>query len=130
MKRKNPTSSIRTGFNYQDIWGLYLCANWLKDPPKFKWIKFETIPDEVQDNEFYLDDIVQCNNKNFYCLYQVKHKQNPETDLWKWEDLIEPQKAKKSLIKKWFESYFKPELEGKIESSSLVTNSSLEMKVR
>jgi len=129
MKRKNPTSSIRTGFNYQDIWGLYLCANWLKDPPKFKWIKFETIPDEVQDNEFYLDDIVQCNNKNFYCLYQVKHKQNPETDLWKWEDLIEPQKAKKSLIKKWFESYFKPELEGKIESSSLVTNSSADEEI-
>jgi len=125
MRRKNPTSPIRTGFDYQDIFGLYLCVEWLKDPTKFRWIGFETIPDEVQDNKFYLDDIVQCDNEDFYYLYQVKHKQNPQTDLWTWDDLLEPKgKARKSLIKKWFDSYLKPELKDKIKSSMLVTNGS------
>lgn len=130
MRRKNPTSPIRTGFDYQDIWGLYLCAEWLKDPIKFKWIGFEAIPGEVQDNKFYLDDIVQYDNEDSYYLYQIKHKQNPHTDLWKWDDLLEPQrKAKESLIKKWFDSYFKPELKGKIKSSMLVTNGSADVDI-
>jgi len=130
MRRKNPTSPIRTGFDYQDIWGFYLCAEWLKDPTKFRWIRFETIPGEVQDNKFYLDDIVQCDNEDSYYLYQIKHKQNPHTDLWKWDDLLEPQRrAKESLIKKWFDSYSKPELKGKIKSSMLVTNGSADTEI-
>lgn len=127
MDRKNPTSPIRTGFDYQDTWALYLCALWLCEPKKFKWKRFETIPDEVPDKVFFLDDIVLCTQNDSYHLFQIKYKQNPNVDLWSWEALLEKEtgstgKHKDSLIQKWFKSYSKPSLKGKIEYAALVTN--------
>ena len=55
MVRKNPTSSIRSGFDYQDLWTLKLCGKWLLDPDKYKWVQIEINPTE--SNKFYLDDI-------------------------------------------------------------------------
>ena len=110
MDRKNPTSPLRAGFDYQEIWGLYLCAQWLSDPEKFKWIRFETIPSEVPVRDFYLDDIVLYRQNDLYHLYQIKHKQNPLEDLWSWETLLEQGKGtsgqpKSSLLQKWYGSY-------------------------
>ncbi len=127
MARKNPTSPIRTGFNYQDIWGLYLCAQWMKKPRRFRWIRFETIPDEVNNSKFYLDDIVLLGQNDLYHLYQIKHTQNSNKDKWSWNDLLRQDKdskgnLKESLIIKWFNSYFKEGLSNKIEKTIFITN--------
>jgi hypothetical protein len=127
IDRKNPTSPLRAGFDYQDSWGLHLCAQWLCNPKNFKWIKFETIPDEVTDRAFYLDDIVLCGQNDRYHLYQIKHMQDIARDYWSWDTLLEQDKGttgnlKDSLIQKWYRSYSKPELKGKVEYAALATN--------
>ena len=127
MNRKNPTSPLRAGFDYQDIWGLYLCAEWLCNPKKFKSIQFETIPGEVRDDVFYLDDIILRGQNDSYHLYQIKHKQDPSTDCWTWDSLLKQEvgasgKLRNSLIQKWFNSWTKERLQGKIEYAAFVTN--------
>jgi len=135
MSRKNPTSPLRIGFDYQDIWGLCLCARWLCNPERFKWIRFETIPAEVTDRAFYLDDIVLCTQNDLYHLYQIKHKQNPAADHWRCDTLLEQEvsstgKAKDSLIQKWFRSYSRQELKGKIDYAAFVTNGAAAEKIK
>lgn len=127
MRRKNPTSPIRTGFAYQDYWGLKLCGEWLKNPSKYQWIWFETIPFEESSNDFFLDDIVLLDKNDQYHFYQIKHKQNPDKDKCDWNDLLKQDKGSKgqlkdSLIQKWFKSFFKESLKGKIAYAAFVTN--------
>lgn len=127
MDRKNPTSPIRYGFDFQDYWGAFLCVEWLKDPDKYKWIRFETLPNEVNDRKFFLDDIILCTQDDTYHLYQLKHKQNPEKDKWDWDSLLKQDfnskgEPKDSLLQKWFKSMFKPELDGKISFAAFVSN--------
>ena len=76
MSQTNRTSSIRSGFAYQNFWGLRLCGEWLIAPEKYKWIQFETCPDEEDSSKFYLDDIVCLDADDFYHFYQTKHKQD------------------------------------------------------
>ena len=127
MRRKNPTSPIRTGFAYQDYWGLKLCGEWLKNPSKYQWIWFETIPFEESSNDFFLDDIVLLDKNGQYHFYQIKHKQNPDKDKWDWNDLLKQEKGSKgklkdSLIQKWFKSFSKESLKGTISYAAFVTN--------
>lgn len=127
MDRKNPTSPIRCGFDFQDLWGALLCVEWLKDPDKYKWIRFETLPDELNERNFFLDDIILCTQDDTYHVYQLKHKQNPEKDKWNWDSLLRQESntkgdPKDSLIQKWFNSMFQPQLDGKISFAALVSN--------
>jgi hypothetical protein len=124
--RKNPTSAIRTGFDYQDFWGLWLCGEWLNNPDKYQWIWFETAPSE-DHNSFFLDDIILLDKSEKYHLYQIKYKQNPETDKWSWDDLLKQEKKKgnglkDSLIQKWFTSFIKPDLRDRIGYAAFITN--------
>lgn len=121
MERKNPTSPLRKGFDYQDLWGLKLCAEWLSNPSRYKWLQFETIPDEVDTNLFYLDDIVLVNSNDLYSLYQIKHKQNSQ-DEWTWNDLLTFKDSASSLLNKWFQSFSRKELQNKIGEAIFVTN--------
>jgi len=75
MARKNPTSAIRGGFDYQDWWGLKLCSDWLSNPSTYQWIWFETAPEETGATRFYLDDIILLDAQGTYHLYQIKHRQ-------------------------------------------------------
>jgi len=127
--RKNPTSSIRRGLDYQDCWAIKLLIEWIENPKKFKWIRFETVPIEVEKpNRFFLDDIVACDTAGNYHLYQIKHRQNPDLEKLQLCDLLKQEKNKKgelkdSLIMKWFSSYFNyKESAGRIARASLVTN--------
>ncbi|AEM79496.1 dsDNA nuclease domain-containing protein [Thermoanaerobacter wiegelii] len=127
MNRKNPTSPIRSGLDFQDLWGAFLCVEWLKNPDKYKWIRFETVPDELNDRNFFLDDIILCTQDDTYHVYQLKHKQNPKKDKWNWDSLLKQEsnskgEPKNSLIQKWFKSMFKPELDGKISFAAFVSN--------
>jgi len=101
MPHTNPTSSIRSGFDYQNLWSLRLCGEWLADPERYKWIQFETCPDEDNPNRFYLDDIVCLDSENFLFFYQAKHRQDP-TNRWTWEDLLTTERPiGTSIAKKW-----------------------------
>lgn len=123
MYRKNPTSSIRSGFDYQDFWGLKLCGEFLANPQEYKWIHFETIPVESKSKQFYLDDIVLLDQNDFYHFYQIKHKQDTQ-DKWDWDDLLTSNGRKKSLIKKWSQSLLKVSPKEKVKKAAFVTNGS------
>ncbi|AYK14824.1 MAG: dsDNA nuclease domain-containing protein [Methanosarcina flavescens] len=118
MVRKNRTSPLRQGFDFQDLWILKLFMDWIRDPSKYKWIKFETKPEEIE-GYFAFDDIVLCDKNDSYYLYQLKHKQNPATEYWTWDEFLKQEKGKKgprrSLFQKWFESYI-----GNSEKISLI----------
>jgi hypothetical protein len=105
-KRKNITSPIRSGFDYQDLWTLKLCGEWLLNPEKFKWIQIEINPTE--NNKYYLDDIGLLDKQNQYHFYQVKFKNNAEYQ-WKWDDFLLKRKGKTgelpSLFGKWATSF-------------------------
>ena len=101
MPRINPTSPIRSGFAYQDFWALKLCGEWLKDPLLYKWIQFETLPDEEDEGKFYLDDIVCLDAAGLYHFYQTKQRQDPDNE-WTWNDFLKPSRKKgTSILNKW-----------------------------
>ena len=130
LARKNPTSAIRRGFMYQDTWGLLLCAKFLKDPAKYKWIQFETIPDDLEDGRFYLDDIIICDKSDDLQVYQIKRAQDPQ-DEWEWEDLLEKKRnrdgtTKDSLLEKWYHSFHKSE---RVAAGKFITNRKASKKI-
>lgn len=123
---KNPTSPLRSGFDYQDTWALRICADWLSNPTQFQWMRLETTPDEVIGGVFCLDDIVLLRQNHKYHLYQIKHKQKRE-DYWTWEDLLSHQsgaggRKKPSLLQRWFWSVTREDLNNKVEFAAFVTN--------
>lgn len=121
-KRKNITSPIRSGFDYQDFWALKLCGEWLLNPGKFKWMQIEANPTE--DQAFYLDDIVLLDNQNLYHLHQAKFKTDNQYQ-WDWDDFLKKRKGKNgelpSLFRKWAIS-FRNVGEENIGKVALVTN--------
>ena len=129
MNMRNPTSPLREGFDYQDLWGLYLCCEWLQQPQKYQWLRFETKPDDTVTGPYFLDDIVLCDSNGSYSVYQIKHKHKAERDKWSWDDLLKQEKGstgklKSSLIAKWYQSYFNKDLLGKIQFAAFITNGS------
>jgi len=130
MVRKNPTSSIRSGFDYQDLWTLKLCGEWLLDPDKYRWIQIEINPTE--SNKFYLDDIGLLDKGEHYHFYQVKFKDNTEYQ-WNWDDFLMKRKGKTgelpSLFDKWATSFKKIDYT-KILKAVFVTNGSLSDDVK
>ena len=125
MPRYNPSSSIRGGFDYQDLWALNLCADLIEDPDRFKSIRFESAPDEIDDNKFFLDDIILLDADSRYHLYQVK----AHSSAWSWDELLEQKKDKRSdgnnrpsLLMKWFHSAFRPELRGSVVTAVFITD--------
>lgn len=116
MRNINRTSSIRSGLNYQDYWVIKLAANWLNNPEKYKTLRIEFIPTEIQDKQFFLDDIVFEYPNGELELYQIKHTSIE----WTWDRLLLPLKnAKESLIKKWATSLLKS---SNFKKGNLITN--------
>lgn len=124
MARINPTSSIRSGFDFQTDWAIKIIIDWLKQPELYAWIQFETIPDEIEDSKFYLDDIIACNPSGTYHFFQLKHKQHPDdpANFWTIENFLKKTKKGTSLFKKWSQSISRKELSGKLQTAELVTN--------
>lgn len=120
MPKRNPTSSIRSGFDYQDLWVLKLFGEWLSNPEQYQWIQIETSPDDEIPSKFYLDDIVCFGSEDLYWFYQIKHRQDPR-DQWTWDNLLVPSTKKgTSYIKKWSLSLL-PHLE-KTKEAFFITN--------
>jgi len=94
-------AGIRKGFEYQDAQAIDLFIRWLMNPQLYRWVKLEA------DEYGYLDDIVAYRNDETIECIQVKytlHPDAPKTN-WTWEDLIESNEKKPSLLKKWFDSW-------------------------
>lgn len=120
MQHTNPTSPIRSGFDYQNYWSLDICGKWLADPKRYEWIQFETCPDEDNPNRFYLDDIVCLTSNGLFHFYQAKHRQDPE-NRWTWDDLLTTKLVHgKSIVKKWTDSLL-PRID-KCETAYFVTD--------
>ena len=130
MPRKNITSSIRHGFDYQDLWTLKLCGEWLLNPDKYSWIRIEGNPTEERD--FFIEDIVLFDKQGRYHFYQAKFKVDSQYE-WGWGDFLEKRKGKKgdlpSLFNKWAAS-FNNVKEDNIQKAILVTNSDFSDEVK
>jgi len=125
MSRKNPTSSIRSGFDFQTGWAIKIIVDWLKQPEKILGIQIETCPSEIDDSKFYLDDILVFDSEGNYQFSQLKYKQHPSDpkEFWTFEKFLErPTKTGTCLFKKWSDSICNPQLYGKIKTAELVTN--------
>ena len=97
--RKNPNSPIRSGYKYEDVFTLKLCTEWLLEPEKYKEIRIQYTPEDIEVPHFAIDDIVATRSDNTMEFYQIKHKQNPDSDLWTFKDLS------KKGIHNWIKSY-------------------------
>ncbi|MFA5166258.1 MAG: dsDNA nuclease domain-containing protein [Candidatus Paceibacterota bacterium] len=120
MSKINPTSSIRGGFDYQDWWGLKFCGDWLNSPSSYSQLQFETTPEEIGAERFYLDDIILTNAQKSYRLYQIKHRQKVE-NAWTWDDFLSSTGNRSSMIQKWEQSLNKLKPQA-IECACLITN--------
>ncbi|RFZ94140.1 ATP-binding protein [Mucilaginibacter conchicola] len=112
----NPNASIRSGYVFEDLYVLQLCVNWLRHPERYTTLRVQYLPDAVQQARFAIDDVVTTSPEGYYEFFQLKHLQNPQTDFWTFERLVE-----KGLLK-WVKSYGaiqKGELNG---NGALITN--------
>lgn len=125
---RNITSPIRSGFDYQDLWTLKLCGNWLSNPDKYKWIQIEANP---TNNPFFLDDIVLLGKNDKYYLYQTKFKAD-NSYLWTWNDLLK-KKGKNgnlpSLLNKWATSTQNIGYKN-IEKTAFITNGNFSEEIQ
>ena len=122
LKKRNITSPLRSGFDYQDLWTLKLIGEWLLNPDEYKWIQIEANPTETQ---FFLDDIILLDANDRYYLYQAKFKADEQYQ-WDWDDFLKNRKGKNnsnlpSLLNKWATSFTHLENEN-IKEAALVTN--------
>lgn len=125
MTQRNISHTLRSGFHYEELWGLWECAKWLFDSDLYESISFQKAPDELENGLFHLDDIVIQTQSGQYILHQVKHKEHPESNPWEFDDLTKRQgKTEKSkpLIQKWAESYKSLRSKSPIQTVSLLTN--------
>lgn len=120
MNQRNRTSPIRSGFSYQDLWGLKLCGELMVNPEKYQWLRFEMVFDEDDPGVLYLDDIVYLDDRGSFSFFQIKYKQD-RADKWCWDNFLIPKKEKGiSEIKKWSKSLL-PRLE-KTKQALFITN--------
>ncbi|MGV4415538.1 MULTISPECIES: ATP-binding protein [Chryseobacterium] len=118
----NPNSSIRSGYKYEDLFTLKLIVDWLLDPEKYENIRVQYKPDDVQIRHFAIDDIVATRKDGTVEYYQIKHKQNPDTDLWTFDELID------KGLNKWINSFHAINQERKY--CSLITNGNPDKNVQ
>lgn len=89
MPRINPNSSIRSGYKFEDLFLLKLCGEWLIKPELFTRINIQYVPDEIDLRRFSIDDIVLTHANQSFRFYQLKHKQQPDRDLWTFNELFD-----------------------------------------
>ena len=110
----------RAGDDYQDLWGAQILVEFLENPEKYQWIKFEA-------HEFkHLDDIVALTADNKFVLRQIKFTVDPEredlTVNWDWLLNRKEGVRTKSLLQKWASSVRNHIIDGTLSEAILLTN--------
>jgi hypothetical protein len=107
------------GYLYQNLIGIELLCDWLEDPTRYEWVKFES-DDEVPKG---LDDVVAQRNDGLLVLLQVKFtvNKNDSNNLLSWNWLLERKPNGRSLIQKWAAAFFSVGPAG-VAEAALVTN--------
>src|SRR6202000_2224202 len=113
--RINPNSSIRSGYDFEDLYVLQLCTDWLKNPDRYKELRIQYVPSAIQALRFAIDDVVATRVDGLQEFYQLKHLQNPLTDLWTFERLLE------KGLNNWISSYARLGAAGMAGVGALVT---------
>lgn len=116
--RINPNSSIRSGYSYEDLFVLKLCVDWLRNPDRYIDIKIQFVPENIGIKGFALDDVTASRKNGIIEYYQIKNIQNPDTDFWDLNKLLN-----KGLFK-WIKSF--SALEENERFCSLITNGQLD----
>ena len=93
------------GYIYQNLIGLEFLCDWLEDPGRYEWVKFEADEDEIPKG---LDDIVAKSRVDGkLVLLQVKFTVDPydENNLITWDWLLSRKPKGKSLLQKWSKAF-------------------------
>lgn len=107
--RKNKVGSLIHGFDYQELWALKTCIDWLQTPSLYKHLQFETRPSDSNEQEFYLDDIIVRDSSDKLLSFQIKHSDNPKEEI-SFSDLLKDSvtpkgKPRPSLLHRWINSF-------------------------
>lgn len=121
--RINPNSSIRSGYDFEDLYVLKLCVNWLKYPHRYSELKIQYVPSEIKAFRFAIDDIVATDPSGFQEFHQLKHLQNPTTDLWTFDRLLE------KGLHNWISSYASLKKARIAGTGALITNGRADSEV-
>ncbi|WP_158798018.1 ATP-binding protein [Pedobacter sp. L105] len=121
--RINPNSSIRSGYDFEDLYVLQLCVKWLKNPRRYSELKIQYVPSEIKAFRFAIDDIVAKDQNGFLEFHQLKHLQNPSTDLWTFDRLLE------KGWNNWISSYASLINAGIPGTGALITNGTADSEV-
>lgn len=116
--RINPNSSIRSGYSYEDLFVLKLCVDWLRNPDKYIDIKIQFVPENIGIKGFALDDVTASRKNGIIEYYQIKNIQNPDTDFWDLNKLLN------KGLSKWIKSF--SALKENERFCSLITNGQLD----
>jgi len=116
IPRINPNSSIRSGYDFEDLYVLQLCINWLKDPEYYTELRIQYVPAGIKALRFAIDDIVTTRKGGLTEFHQLKHLQNPETDFWSFDRLLE------KGLDNWINSCARLHDAGMAANGSLITN--------
>jgi hypothetical protein len=116
--RINPNSSIRSGYDFEDLYVLRLCIDWLKNPDRYSELRIQYVPSGIKALRFAIDDIVAKDKNGFQKFHQLKHLQNLETDRWTFERLLE------KGLDNWISSYARLVEADITGAGALVTNGS------
>ncbi|MGV0980249.1 hypothetical protein [Empedobacter falsenii] len=119
--KKNPNSPIRSGYHYEDLFTLKLFVDWLLNPKTIQSIRIQYTPENIDIRHFSIDDIVVEKTDGSIDFYQIKHIQNPTTDLWDFEKL-----RYKGLFK-WIDSF--NAVKHSFKKCYLITNGELNEKL-
>lgn len=125
-----PASSLRGGWDYQDIVALDLVVEMLEHPDRYQWIQVEA------DEAGSLDDVTALCRDGGLVARQVKFSTDPASpdDSWTWEMLLKEEQGKRgprpSLLAKWHKSLDQLSALGPLGEAALISNrnASLELK--
>lgn len=104
VRQIKKTASTFGGYLYQNLIGLEQLCDWLEDPDRYEWVKFESDEDEIPRG---LDDIVARRNDGTFTLFQVKFTVDPDeaNNKLSWAWLLQHKPKGRSLLQKWFRAY-------------------------
>jgi hypothetical protein len=77
----NPSSSISSDYGFEDLQVMKHCVNWPIDPKDYKEIRIQYTPEKLTIRHLAIDDITDTNADGIKVYFQLKHLQNPGSNI-------------------------------------------------